>query len=360
MLKLCKCGCGQKVKETNDYIHGHNRQGLVSCTSGERWAINYDCCTECGTTESPHAGKGLCKKCYKRNLYLTKKEKLGRWSRSFDECIECGKTDFTHRAKGLCSRCYDKKVNFKKGIKVRNFGAWSWYHEKCTQCGTTTAKHAKGGLCYDCDRLLKRDKASCVACPVCGILVNKLSQHLTMKSKKCNKHYEYQKDMLYKYFTSDLNLEDISEELDGMDRHAVTKQFIRFFGKEETIARNEIVRRCNISEKAVINHNKNNRFGTIIKHDSPEQGVIKLRSKLEAAYADFLDEHNILWLYESKSFPYLDKEGRRRTYTPDFYLPDEDKFIEIKGYDNGNAEYKVNCVRSLGVNIEMIRQGESY
>lgn len=127
--------------------------------------------------------------------------------------------------------------------------------DRCKQCGTTEVRHVKDGLCYNCYEQSKRELSGCVPCPVCNVMVRSLNQHLTMKSKKCDKHYEYQKEMFSKYFESDLNLNGISNELDGMDRHAITRQFVRFFGKEETKVRNEKVRRCNISEKAVINHN---------------------------------------------------------------------------------------------------------
>ena len=360
MKKLCKCGCGQEVKEDNDYIHGHNRQGRASYTSGDRWAIGYAACVECGTVDFPHAGRGLCRKCYKKYLYNNKKNNIGRWAQKYSKCVSCGKTDRPHKAKGLCDKCYGNKINRANGIKKRNFGAWSWYYDRCKECGTVSIEHASNGLCKDCYDQAKRDLSDCVECPVCGVMVTKLNQHLTLKSKKCKEHYNYQYNLYKKYFDSDLNLDDIADEIgSGTERHSVSDQFTRFFGKEKTKERNENVRRCNISEKAVINYNSNNRFGTIVEYDSPNQGRIKFRSKLEAEYAEFLDSTNTNWLYESQSFPYLDKEGKRRTYTPDFYLPDEDKFIEVKGYeDDDSAEYKVACVVSNNINIEIIRQEE--
>lgn len=359
MKKLCRCGCGQEVKEGNDYIHGHNQRGKASYTSGDRWAVNYDACVECGTVDLPHVGRGLCRKCYKKCLYNNKKNNVGRWSQKYSKCIDCGKTDRPHKAKGLCDRCYGNVISRKNGVKRRAFGSWSWYYDKCERCGTKEVKHVKDGLCYDCYEQSKRDPSECVFCPICDIMVSSLNQHLTMKSKHCEEHYNYQKELFEKYFKSDLSLDDISKELDGMDRHAITRQFIRFFGKEETKERNENVRRCNISEKAVINHNSNNRFGTVVEYESPNQGTIKFRSKLEAEYAKHLDNNCVDWLYESISFPYLDKDGKRRTYTPDFYLPAEDRFIEVKGYEaSDSAEYKVACMISNNINIEIIRQEE--
>ena len=51
------------------------------------------------------------------------------------------------------------------------------------------------------------------------------------------------------------------------------------------------------------------------------------RSSWEASFAQFLDNINETWVYESKTFE-LDNE----TYTPDFYLPNRNLWIEIKGY----------------------------
>ena len=44
-----------------------------------------------------------------------------------------------------------------------------------------------------------------------------------------------------------------------------------------------------------------------------------------------------IWRYEM--------DGKSRSYTPDFYLPDFDLFVEIKGYWWGNDEQKMKCVR---------------
>lgn len=56
---------------------------------------------------------------------------------------------------------------------------------------------------------------------------------------------------------------------------------------------------------------------------------IWLRSTYETRYAHILKRSNIKWLYEEKAFyiPTIDA-----TYRPDFYLPEYDIWIEIKGY----------------------------
>jgi len=354
---LCECGCGQEVKVGNKFIHGHNRRNLASYTKKDRWAVQYDKCVECGTTSRRHIGKGLCTKCHRFFRYqLAVNHKLDKWSQKYDRCVRCETTDRPHRANGLCTRCYNDYVNRKKGLRQRMKNSWSWYYLKCKQCDTTERPHLADGLCIDCSRENKRDLSNGYkVCPVCGVKTVRLSQHLSIRAKKCKEHYDYQYKNLKMYFDSDLNLSDISEEL-HMGRHAVTAQFIRYFGKDETAERNEAARRCNISEKAVINKNYCNMYGTLVKYNSPNQGEITLRSKLEAKFAAYLDEQNLNWYYENSSFPYIDVNGKRRTYTPDFYIENTDTYIEVKGHDlvTMSDEYKVNWVRdNANINIEI-------
>lgn len=354
-IEYCGCGCGGEVLEGNLYIHGHNRKGLPSCTTNGRWAINYDNCIECNTSTIKHAGRGLCKRCYKKWFYKNSNKK-NRWCRKYDKCVVCGRVDRPHASNGRCNTCHVNHLNRKSGVKKRNFGKWSWYHDKCVGCGTTEKKHTKHGLCYDCYRENMRRGYDLIECPVCGVKVRKLSQHVSMKSKRCKDHKIYQYNTFKKYFDSDLGLEDIAKEFGDMDRHTVSRQFTKLFGKEETIERNQAVKGCLVSERAKIGFNYKNRFGKIVNYDSLSNGVVRLRSGLEHTYAMQLDEDGVSWLYEHKSFPYIDEEGKRRTYTPDFYLVDTDEYVEIKGYDNGKSEYKIDKLISMGIKITLKRK----
>ena len=357
-MDLCKCGCGNEVKLDNRYIHGHNRGGLISCTHGERWSMRYDKCIECGTIEHKHIGQGLCSKCHRKARYAFKKaEKFDKWSKNYSRCTDCGRTDRPHKSNGLCGTCYSSYLNRKKGRPKRNFGAWSWYYDKCIECGTIKRPHAKNGLCTDCYQSLKRDQDNLVKCPVCGVEVNKLNQHLSMRAKKCETHKQYQYNLIKKCFDSELNLADISKELD-IDRHAITRLFIKYFGKDSTDKRNEKNRRWCISKAAKINFNYKNMYGTVIYHDSPNQGIVRMRSKIEGLYADKLTESKQDWWYEKYHFHYLDNNGIKRTYTPDFYLPDKNKHIEIKGKNllKENDLNKIELVsKQNNINIEVIK-----
>lgn len=58
----------------------------------------------------------------------------------------------------------------------------------------------------------------------------------------------------------------------------------------------------------------------------------QMDSGAELAFAQLLDQHEIKWeKNSSRSFPFVDSQGKDRLYYPDFYLPDHDYWVEIKG-----------------------------
>ena len=68
---------------------------------------------------------------------------------------------------------------------------------------------------------------------------------------------------------------------------------------------------------------------------------ICMRSSWEIAYAKYLDSRGIKWEYESKRFYFKDC-----SYCPDFYLPEQDKYIEIKGYWRDNTKKRYNLFKA--------------
>ncbi len=86
-------------------------------------------------------------------------------------------------------------------------------------------------------------------------------------------------------------------------------------------------------------------------YNSPFQGTIWIRSGWEIRYAMFLDEHNILWTYETIAFP-LTLNGHKTTYHPDFYLIDYDIYIDVKGREEWNKE-KIQAFQEQYTNIKL-------
>lgn len=55
------------------------------------------------------------------------------------------------------------------------------------------------------------------------------------------------------------------------------------------------------------------------------------RSQWEYGFARYLDDLGVAWEYEKNTFPIL-VNGIKTTYTPDFFLTDFKKYVEVKGY----------------------------
>jgi predicted nuclease of restriction endonuclease-like RecB superfamily len=75
---------------------------------------------------------------------------------------------------------------------------------------------------------------------------------------------------------------------------------------------------------------------------------IYMRSSWEVAYAKYLDKQGIKWQYEPKTF-----DLGKTTYTPDFYLPDSDTYVEIKGYFRNKAKIKISLFRKIYKNFNL-------
>jgi hypothetical protein len=75
-----------------------------------------------------------------------------------------------------------------------------------------------------------------------------------------------------------------------------------------------------------------------------EVNGIKVQGRWERDFAIYLNTQTIRW-QRPKYLKYV-KEGTVRRYTPDFYLPDKNLYIEIKGRWWGDDRNKMNLVIS--------------
>lgn len=69
------------------------------------------------------------------------------------------------------------------------------------------------------------------------------------------------------------------------------------------------------------------------KNIKPIETVYKgcrFRSRLEARWAVFFDEMGIDWEYEPEGFEFI-HDGKTVRYLPDFYLPNDRFYVEVKG-----------------------------
>ena len=73
-----------------------------------------------------------------------------------------------------------------------------------------------------------------------------------------------------------------------------------------------------------------------------EVSGVKVQGTWERDIAVKLNESCIKWV-RPKCIKYI-MGGKMRNYTPDFYLPDFDVYLEVKGYWWGNDKEKMECV----------------
>ena len=78
-----------------------------------------------------------------------------------------------------------------------------------------------------------------------------------------------------------------------------------------------------------------------------EGTTVSMDSTWEVACAKRLDELGVRWIRNpSIKLKYTTRGRRARNYIPDFYLPDHDVYIEVKGYWTEAARHKMKDVQT--------------
>lgn len=86
------------------------------------------------------------------------------------------------------------------------------------------------------------------------------------------------------------------------------------------------------------NFGKKRQHGKRCWYKCPNGDNVSMRSTWEVAYADYLDRNNIDWQYEPQTFLLDDGSA----YTPDFFIPQENEYIEIKGWMTESHRRKIH------------------
>ena len=69
------------------------------------------------------------------------------------------------------------------------------------------------------------------------------------------------------------------------------------------------------------------------KYTMKNGSIITVDGSWEYHVAEYLDKNNINWKRNTKRFEYINLQGNKSTYKPDFYLIDTKEYLEIKGYE---------------------------
>ena len=81
------------------------------------------------------------------------------------------------------------------------------------------------------------------------------------------------------------------------------------------------------------------------EYERADGAIVEMDSTWEVVMATKLDELGINWIRDpSMKLQYVTRGGRKRNYIPDFYLPDYDLYIEVKGYWTDRARHKMKDI----------------
>lgn len=90
----------------------------------------------------------------------------------------------------------------------------------------------------------------------------------------------------------------------------------------------------------------------------------KFVNPAEEEFARILDYYGIDWEYEPRTFPLQwDKAGRvKEAFTPDFYLPQQDLYIELTTLRPRLSTYKNRRLRRMkelypDINVKLLKRG---
>jgi hypothetical protein len=89
------------------------------------------------------------------------------------------------------------------------------------------------------------------------------------------------------------------------------------------------------------NKNRNNPYSRARGGKRKDLNDIYFRSSWEANMARFYNFMKIKWEFEPKTFYFEDIKRGCVSYTPDFYLPEEDKWVEVKGWMDSKSKTKI-------------------
>lgn len=134
-----------------------------------------------------------------------------------------------------------------------------------------------------------------------------------------------------------------------------------YWTKEHRIKHSELMSK--VAANNPESYNAENVSGRTKMYDAVDSfgNIVKLKGTWEVIAADFLNSKSIKWTKKITKFFVYYWEGHQRRYYPDFYLPEFDKYLEVKGYKRDRDIEKWKCVSDLVVfkkkEIDLIKKG---
>ena len=219
---------------------------------------------------------------------------------------------------------------------------------KCIECGKEyyrpPSKQANSKFCS-------------ASCRNKHLSKSKRKEKVTVKCVSCDVKFEKYKDSSKKYCNRKCYKEDVLVE--RVEKKCPTCGII--FKK----SKNRMTKYCS---KSCLNEAQSSGLQEI-----PSNGRMGFRrdlnpnyffkSSLEADYARYCDSIGRKYIYEHKTFK-VSYGNKDKVYTPDFYHPDEDRYVETKAVRrdrkfNSNL-LAADILKEQGVNIDVLLMDDFY
>lgn len=236
----------------------------------------------------------------------------------------------------ICSKKLKSKFNYEQHLK------------KCKKLKSIENRIGKDNCFYGCGRKsqykLKNSKLCCESSSnKCPAVREKNSEGLKEAYKEERKdcsHWDGKRGWLKN---------KSYEEVYGPARAAEIKQRLSDANKEwqNSLTEQQYEEFCKSVSEGLLNSDKNiggvrpgqNKWRGSWYYNEYENQEVWLDSSWELAYVEYLDEIGVRWIRNTKKFDYKFK-NRTYKYIPDFYLPDEDSYVEVKGIVREKDEFK--------------------
>jgi len=273
-----------------------------------------------------------------------------------NKCVYCGNLV---KNKFCDVSCLNRYYNPKRTIKIKR------NNKICNSCGRKISlsnyeRHLK--VCINDDKIHINEQwkvENKYKCPYCKKVYSKsgIGTHIWMIHTEKGKHYRENKNysISFNWKNDELKLKNAVEKFkktydDRLKSGKIKPGFLNCKHTKETIEflserQSKFLEECG---KSGFKHIKWYRIKNIKKEEFVLRGTYELR------VAEYLNKNNIYW--KRKIYiKYVDNEGIKRTYTPDFYIPKYDTYIETKGYYSEMDKQKMErVVKQNNIDIIMI------
>tara|TARA_B000000557_G_C20811885_1_gene460566 strand:+ start:661 stop:1452 length:792 start_codon:yes stop_codon:yes gene_type:complete len=175
--------------------------------------------------------------------------------------------------------------------------------------------------------------------------------------KNCNKKFIVSKNRSQKFCSKECVGEFLKKPRVNLECNYCKKKYVRPEGRETKYCSKTC--HSNAQSSGLIELPSCGRKG--YRRDLPENYFFK--SSLEADYARYCDITKVKYIYEHKTFNVI-LGKKQKSYTPDFYLPEIDLYVETKALRrdkkfNSNLT-AVDFLKKEGLNIEVMYMDQFY